>query len=97
MSDTTEIETNASAPRPRIRSGAIAWGLIVCAISVTVLATISSPEGRSGFLNWTLGLGAGGLTLMLVLGLGCFILLLAGLSLIRRAQRRLASRRAGAE
>lgn len=77
---------------PRIRSGAIAWGVIVCAISATVLVIVSSPQGRAGFLDWAIGLGAGGATLILVLGFGCFILLVAGLSLIRRAQRKHASR-----
>lgn len=94
MTNTTAIETDARAPRPRVRSGAIAWGFIVCAISVTVLTTIGSEEGRAGFMSWLLELGPGGQALILVLGVGFLILLLAGLSLIRRAQRRVAKRHA---
>lgn len=91
MSDTTEVEADAPAPRPRIRPGAIAWGLIVCAISVFVLAVISHPGRRAEFVDWAWGLGPGGQALALLLGLGCLILLLALLSLIRTAQRRAAA------
>lgn len=88
MSDTTDTETDAAAPRPRIRSGAIAWGLIVCALSGFVLTVVSHPGRRAEFADWAWGLGPAGQALALVLGLGCLILLLALLSLIRRAQRR---------
>ena len=88
MSDTTEIETDAPAPRPRIRSGAIVWGLIVCATSIFTLAVISHPGRRAEFVDWAWNLGPGGQALVLILGLGGFILLLALLSLFRRAQGR---------
>lgn len=87
-SDTTEKVTDASTARPRIRSGAIAWGLIVCVLSAFVLAVISHPGRRAEFVDWAVNLGPGGQGLALLLSLGCLILLLALLSLIRNAQRR---------
>lgn len=86
--DADQATSSAAAPKPRIRSGAIAWGLIVCAAAIAVLATIASPSARDGFVTWLIGLNPGGVALVAVLAVGVFILLLAGLALIRRAQRR---------
>lgn len=74
--------------RPRIRFGAIAWGLIVCAIAGTVLTVIGTPDARTAFAAWLGSLTPGGYVLIGVLVLGGLILLWGLLGLIRRLQRR---------
>lgn len=81
-----------SSARPRIRSGAIAWGLIVCGIAVTVLLVIGSPRSRAGFAHWLGALTPGGHVLIGVLALGGLILLWGLLGVIHRLQRRRAIR-----
>lgn len=78
----------AVARKPRVRSGAIAWGLIVLGIAISVLVTVSSPASRRGFAEWLGDLTPGSVAIIGVLALGVLILLLAALALIRRAQRR---------
>jgi uncharacterized integral membrane protein len=75
-------------PRPRVRSGAIAWGLIVIAVGVALLAIVGVPSNASAFATWTASLTPAGFVIIGVIGLGAFILLMALLSIIRRAQRR---------
>jgi hypothetical protein len=74
--------------RPRVRSGAIAWGLIVSAAAVFLLVILTSPENSAAFGAWTSSLGWGGFTLAAVIAVGAFILIMAILSAIRGAQRR---------
>lgn len=88
MSDVDEFEPEQSQPRPRIRFGAIAWGLIVCAIAVTVWSIISSPTSRSEVTTWFWELSPGTAILVAILALGALMLLLGILSLIRKAQSR---------
>ncbi|WP_308466061.1 hypothetical protein [Rathayibacter soli] len=75
-------------PRPRIRSGAIVWGLLVSATAVLILTVVGSPTNGAAFSAWAGALGAGGVILTAVIALGAFILLMALLSLIRREQRK---------
>ena len=90
MSTETAVDATAepTAPRPRVRSGAIAWGLIVIGIAVAVLVTVSSPASRRDFAEWLGDATPGSLAIIGVLALGALIVLLAALALIRRAQRR---------
>ena len=85
LEDTTEVTASS---KPRVRSGAIAWGLIVIGIAVSVLVTVSSPASRRAFAQWLGDATPGGIAIVAVLALGGVIVLLAGLALIRRAQRR---------
>ncbi|HWU58761.1 MAG TPA: hypothetical protein VN045_08580 [Microbacteriaceae bacterium] len=80
--------TETAVPRPRIRSGAIVWGLLVSAAAVFLLAIITSPTNAAAFSAWTGSLGWGGAILVGVVALGAFILIMAVLSAIRTAQRR---------
>ena len=73
--------------RPRIRWGAIVWGLIVCAIAGATLAVTSEGERREGFALWLTRLTPGGIWLIVVLLAGGILLLLGLLAAIRRAQR----------
>jgi hypothetical protein len=81
-------EQTETVPRPRVRAGAIAWGLIVLAIGVSVLSIVGNAEAREGFAEWLGAITPAGFVIGAVLALGAFILLVSGLSLIRRAQRR---------
>lgn len=82
-----EPTTAVRPPRPRIRFGTIAWGLIVCAIAATTLAIISDPERRAGFGGWLLQLDGRAAANIVVLAFGALLLLLGLLAVIRRAQR----------
>jgi hypothetical protein len=76
------------APKPRVRAGAIAWGLVVMAIAVSVLVTVSSADSRELFADWVGRITPAGFAIGAVLAVGAFILLLAVLAIIRRVQRR---------
>lgn len=80
-------ETTAPAPRPRIRWGAIVWGVITGSTALTTLLVIGSRERRVAFLDWLTGLTTGGIVLLVALVVGGVILLLGLLALARHAQR----------
>ena len=73
--------------KPRIRAGAIAWGIIVSAASIAVLLIVTSPERRGSFVDWLTSLNVASISLLSVLALGVVILLITLLSGIRKAQR----------
>jgi hypothetical protein len=81
-------ETAPVAPKPRIRSGAIVWGVLVSAAAVFLLTIVTSPTNAAAFSAWTGSLGWGGVILVAAIALGAFILIMALLSAIRNAQRR---------
>ncbi|MHA7987568.1 hypothetical protein ACX9R5_17355 [Rathayibacter sp. CAU 1779] len=84
---------DAGAPaRPRVRSGAIAWGLIVILASAALIALTAVPAAARWFEDWTNSLTPAGFAVVAVVVVGAFVLLLAGLSAIRGAQRRAAER-----
>ncbi len=74
--------------RPRTRWAAIVWGLIIAGIAATTLAIVGSPERRLAVSDWLATLTPGAFWVLLVLVVGVFILVLAVLALIRRAQLR---------
>jgi hypothetical protein len=85
------ITTDASAVRtahPRTRWAAIVWGLIIAGIAATILAIVGSPERRQVVSDWAATLTPGAFWILSALVVGAFILVLAVLALIRRAQRR---------
>jgi hypothetical protein len=94
-SETTQLDKGTpdqEAPavrgaRPRIRSGAIAWGLIVMATAGGVLFALADPARRAAFTAWLTTLTPGGAILVGVIALGTLLLLLGVLAVIRRAQR----------
>ncbi len=85
MSDA--VNTTSSTVRPRIRFGAIAWGLIVCGVAVWVLFTLLTPGARTQFNDWVVTLTPADLGIIAVLVSGGLVLLLGLLGLARRAQR----------
>lgn len=84
----SEAADVTTPPKPRVRAGAIAWGLIVIGVAVTVLVIVTRPESREAFADWLGAATPAGIAIVAVLAIGVLILLLAGLALIRRAQRR---------
>lgn len=77
-----------TTPRPHVRAGAIAWGLIVMVAASLVLWVAYDPARREALTHWALSLSAGGFVLVGVLVLGGILLLSGILAAIRRAQRR---------
>ncbi|MCU1409766.1 MAG: hypothetical protein JWR04_473 [Rhodoglobus sp.] len=75
-------------PRPHVRAGSIAWGLIVIVAASAVLWVAYDPARRAAVTDWVLSLTAGGFVLVGVLVLGGILLLAGILAAIRRAQRR---------
>jgi hypothetical protein len=75
-------------PRPRIRAASVAWGLIVIAVSTTVIWVVSAASRRALFDDWILGLTPASITVLAVLLLGAILLLVGILVGIRRLQQR---------
>lgn len=78
-------------PRPRIRIGALLWGLVLLAVGSTVLWLTTSPARRAEALDTVLGLDGFGWTVVIVVAVGATITLLALAAVIRRLQSRQAS------
>ena len=90
----TEVTATSAAshaerlPRPRIRIGAVLWGLVLLAAGGTVLWLASSPTRRADTLDAVLGLDGFGWAFVIVVTLGATITLLALAAVIRRLQHR---------
>lgn len=82
--DVTPQET----PRPRIRSSAITWGLIVAAVASLALYVVSVPSRREGFLEWLLALSSGDIALIAIASGGAIVLVAGLLSAARSLQGR---------
>jgi len=101
MTDTTALPTDLGAdtliaestpvtpviPRPRIRAGAIVWGLFVIGIGVTTLSVVADASRRAALFTWATTLTPGGAVLVGVIAIGAVLLLLGVLGAISRAQR----------
>ena len=93
---TADLELDRRLPRPRIRTGAVVWGLIVTAIGAGSLALLLDPALRQATIDAILGLTAFGVGIVLLAALGALILISALVVLIRGAQRRAELRHAEA-
>ena len=78
----------SSLPRPRIRFGAIVWGVIVCAIAATVFWISTDEARRNAFGDWLTGLTPGTAGLIGMLVVGALLLLWGALAAVRRSQER---------
>jgi TRAP-type C4-dicarboxylate transport system permease small subunit len=83
----TEPMTDAAPRRPRIRWGALAWGLILVVTALATLTVAGDATARADIVDWWTGLGVAGGIVVAVLAVGGFILLQGVLALLRRAQR----------
>ncbi len=84
MSETNELTVQ---PRPRVRYGAVAWGLIVCIVAASTLQIVLNADRRTAFLEWMLALTPATLGIITLLTMGAASLLIGLLALIRRAQK----------
>jgi len=92
-SDQTDATATAPvAPRPRIRVGAIVWGMIVCITAATTLIVVNSRQLRGSFADWLGELTPDSVGILVLVAAGILLLLLGLVSLIRQAQRRTESR-----
>ena len=80
--------TPPSAPRPRLRVGAIVWGLIVTVIAATSLYVATNPPVRADVADWIGGLTPVSLGLIAILALGAIVLVASLVSVVKRAQLR---------
>ena len=80
--------TSTVPARPRVRVGAIVWGVLVVAFAAAVIGVSASPDARSAFDAWQASLNPVAWTIIGVVALGVAVLLIAGTSAIRGAQRR---------
>ena len=83
---TERIDTEL--PRPRIRTGAVVWGLIVTAVGAGALWLLSSPDRRQAALDWALSLTPFGFLIVGLALLGAVIFVIGVVVLVRDAQRR---------
>lgn len=74
-------------PQPRVRIAAIVWGLLVVAFAACAVAIAAVPEARRAVDAWQASLTPAGWAVVGVVALGVVVLLIAGTSAIRRAQR----------
>ena len=77
-----------SLTRPRIRTGAVLWGLVLITVGAVVLWLASSPDNREAVLDTVLRMGPLDWTVALVIALGATITLLALAAVIRRLRAR---------
>jgi hypothetical protein len=83
---TMSVAAPDELPRPRIRIGAVLWGLVLLAAGGTVLWLASSPTRRAEAFDAVLGLDGFGWAFVIVVTLGATITLLALAAVIRRLQ-----------
>ena len=76
--------------RPRVRAGAIVWGVLVMAFAAAAVTVCGAADVRSAFQAWQASITPAGRAVLGVIALGVVVLLVAGVSAIRGAQRRAA-------
>lgn len=82
----------AQLPRPRIRTGAVIWGLMLVAIAAITLWTVTDPVRRAAAMDAVTALDGFGWTIVGVVTFGGILTLIALGAVIRQGQRRLARR-----
>jgi hypothetical protein len=80
--------TAAPLPRPRIRAGAIVWGVLLAAIAGLTIWILTDPVREEAFTGWFANLPEGAAGLLLLLVVGALLLLWGALAAVRRAQER---------
>lgn len=79
-------------PRPRIRTGAAIWGLVLVAVASFTLWAAAVPARRAAALDTVATLSPLGWTVVIVVTVGALITLIALAAVIRRLQARASTR-----
>lgn len=92
MSETIDPTSSdpGQLPRPRIRSGAVIWGLLLVATALLALWIATRPDGRDGLIGAVLALDGFGWTVVTVVVIGATVTLISLAAVIRHVQHRLA-------
>ncbi|TXK18529.1 hypothetical protein [Homoserinibacter sp. GY 40078] len=77
---------DAPALRPRIRVGALLWGLVLVAVGATTLWIATSRDRRAATLDALVGLDPLGWSVIAVIVVGGIITLIALAAVLRRLQ-----------
>lgn len=85
---TAQAPAPEQLPRPRIRTGAVIWGLLLTALGAWVVWIATSPARRGDALEAVLGLDVFGWTVIVLVLVGGLLTFLALAAVIRRAQTR---------
>lgn len=88
-SDQPPSEPNRSR-RPRIRTGAVIWGLLLVATALLALWMATRPRGRDRLVEAVFALDGFGWTVVTVIAIGATVTLIALAAVIRHVQHRLA-------
>lgn len=78
-------QTTTTAKRPRIRSGAIVWGLVQSGLAILLLLIAADPGLRTAVGDWVLSLEPAGVAAIAIAALGAIALLIG---LVRVLDRR---------
>lgn len=92
MSDPTQQQSTATEPphRPRIRTGAVIWGLVLVAVGAATLWVAARPGRRDDVTDAVLALDGFGWTVVTVVAIGATMTLIALAAVIRHVQHRVA-------
>jgi len=82
------VSSEADATRPRVRIGAVVWGLIVTIVAAVTIVTTLDPVSSAEFADWAGNVSGESIGLIALIAIGGLILLLGLVSLLRQAQRR---------
>ncbi|AZZ53376.1 MULTISPECIES: hypothetical protein [Rathayibacter] len=85
---TTATQTSTApetAQRPRIRAGAVVWGLVQAVVAVLLLLVAADAGLRTAVVDWALSLGPAGAAAIAIAALGTIALLIG---LVRVLDRR---------
>lgn len=91
----TPTSDDVALPRPRIRTGAVVWGLLLVALSAAALWTVADSGRRATAVEAVTALDGFGWTVVGVVTFGGILTLIALAAVIRQLQRRLARRETG--
>jgi TRAP-type C4-dicarboxylate transport system permease small subunit len=86
---------DATLPRPRVRTGAVVWGLLLVALSAAALWTVADTGRRAAAVDAVTALDGFGWTVVAVVTFGGILTLIALAAVIRQIQHRLARRETG--
>jgi hypothetical protein len=92
VSDPTEQQPIGTEPthRPRIRTGAVIWGLVLVAVAAVTLWVATRPGGFDDVADAVLALDGFGWIIVTVIVIGATVTLISLAAVIRHVQHRLA-------